>query len=253
MGKGRTIKKSKRHGGAKEGLHKKKRSVVLKTYSAANIGRMALANIAARERGRLERNAKSRLNRRMRGLAGRLTRKLGKKAEKEARTGMIHKYKRQKLRALIAFLERLEKLDDMALETDNEDLRIRLSIFVMAVMGELEETFETIKEMLPHEHEMSSNIDDLIGAISGMTVNNQESMEDIIENAKDILKALKSEYNDEDLMEEARELYGSAIDLLVEKFIVAIEKHQAELMAVSEAPAGNNVSGLLNLFSDLGL
>lgn len=253
MTKRRTVKNGKRHGGAKEGLYKKKRSVVLKTYSTANIGRMALANIAARERGVLERNAKSRLNKRMRGLAGRLTKKLGKKTEKEARTGIVHKYKRQKLRALIAFLERLEKLDDMALEIDNNDLRTRLSIFVMAVMGELEETFETIKEMLPRDHEMSSNIDDLIGAISGMTVNNQESIEDIIEDAKNILKALKSEYNDEDLMEEARELYGGAIDLLVERFILAIEKHQVELMAVSEAPAGNNVSGLLDLFSDLGL
>lgn len=260
----RTVKKERRHGGGKEsrrrgggkeGHSRKKRSVVLRSYTAANIGRMALANIAAREKGTIvPRNrtaaARSRLNRRMRGLAGRLTRKLGRKAEKEARTGKIRKYKREKLGALISFLERLDELDDMALETDNDDLRTRLSIFTMAVMGELEEVFGTIKEMLPGEDGVSSDIDDLIGAISGMTVEDRDSMEGIIEDAKDILEALRDEYQDEDIMEEAREMYGTTIDLLVEKFIAAIKAHEGEF--IQDAPA-NNVSGLLDLFSGLGL
>ena len=248
----RQITNKKRRGGGKEGLGKKKRSSVLKSYSKANIGRMALANIAAREKGVImPRNrtaaAKSRLNARMRGLTARLTRKLGRKAKKEAKTGKIRKYKREKLGALIAFLERLDELDDMALETDNDDLRIKLSIFIVAIMGELEEPFETIKTMLPSEHDMGSDIDDLIGAISGMSVENHEGMEDIIEDAVDILEKLRDEYQDEDIMEEAREMYGFAIDFIVERFIAAIQKHQGEL---AEVPADNNIS---DLFSGLRL
>ena len=236
--------KTRRRGGGKEKTKSAKKASHLKFYSMAEIGRMGLENIARSRFGTKPKSLKK-----VKRTVATFTKKLHRGEHKKSATGKARKYNIRHLKHLVGFLDELERIDEEAIETDNNELREKLSIFTTLVIGDLKDVFENLRSMLPDD-EVHDDLDSLIGVMSGMKLENDA--DDELEKAKDLIEKLEDEYRSNNILPEARIIYGYAIEMLVDAFINAITKHSGELRTrapVAAAPANNGLNALMNAFN----
>lgn len=187
-----------------------------------------------------------------------LTHKLTKRRNKASRRRNVKKYNRANLKSLITFLEKIEELDEKALMENLDEFRDRLILFITSVLNDIHDEFKILQDMLPaaemnEENASLNDLDNLIGALGTMRIAPDDfDPSDAMDKAKDVLENLLDEYESDDIEEEAREIYGTAIDMIVDAFIKAIGKHAVELKVVTASAAAAPENNLANAFAKLG-
>lgn len=229
--------RARRRGGGRE--KKKNRSVRIPRYSKNQFARRALEEAASIHGLKLK--PKKNLTHKARLTVSLFTHNLKKGQTKKSR-------RRANLQRLIDFLDELDDMDEQALKRSDGEFRDKLIYFVTYMLGEIEEAVDNLKYMLPasdmNEENAGDDLDKLVGAMKAIRIAPAESNPfETIDMIKDLLEKLGKEYRSYNIQEEARAMYGDAIDMIVDAFIEAIRKHAHELKAVAVAAPASAAMG----------